>query len=171
MSKDMAFGLIALGVSLCILFLCFRLLDRWCHWKVGHIPEPQAASQASISAIDELEQSIGGKLPAILRNAFLDGSITRVPLPVTFSWYEEEYVIVMFIRADAQANKQLADSCAISDKAFIFAMDDMGDYYLVKPDDNVVYCWDEEIGVIKEFESIEQWWKLLRGPSEHSTMG
>jgi hypothetical protein len=159
-SMNMVFGLGALAGSFGLLVLGYRWW--WRRLKRRQVIST-AATDASDFAIEDLERSIGGKLPVILRNAYLDGSITRLLLPITFQWESTEYAIVGFILADARANERLATSTRITGGAFVFAEDDFGNYYFVKGNDNAVYFWDHELGgdITKILGSIEDLWKVL----------
>ena len=161
MSENMAFGLAALGVSSCTLLLCYRW---WLRWLEKQIPEASPATQASKLAIDQLEQSIGGSLANIIKHAYLDGSVARVQLPKIFQWRGSEYCVNQLIQADAQANRQLVRWHQISQTAFIFAMDDFGNYYFVKANDNAIYFWDYDLcgDTTKIFESADDFWKQLQ---------
>jgi len=158
---NMVIGLSLLAGSICLLVICYNLW--WC-WLMNQIPKSSPAIQVSVSTMEQLERSIGGSLPSILKSAYLDGSVTRLALPTVFQWRDSEYCINQLIRADAQANRQLTKFHLIPQTAFIFAADDFGNYYFVKANDNAVYFWDHDLGgeVTEIFESAEDFWKFLQ---------
>jgi hypothetical protein len=157
---NMTFGLAALGTSLCVLCLCYSL---WWRRTLSQFPELVPASKASASLIDELERSMGGSLPAVLRAAYLDGSIEHIHSPMTVQCRGMECAITGFIAAGAESNERLVESCGISKAAFIFATDHFGNYYFVKPTNNAIYYWDHDGGDISQVvESADEFWKALR---------
>lgn len=156
---NMVFGMGALVGSFGLLALSYRW---WWRRLKRHQAIPTVAPAASDYAVEDLERSIGGKLPVVLRNAYLNGSITRLVLPITFQWGSTEYVIVRFILADAASNERLVASAGIAGGAFVFAEDDFGNYYFVKPGDDAVYFWDHDLGEIERLTgSIDDLWKIL----------
>ncbi len=155
------FGLSALAIILWLLIVCYRW---WWHRLSSQVPEALQAIQASASAIEQLEQSIGGTLPNVLKTAYLDGTVTRVKLPKVFKWDDSEYSVDQFFQADARANRKRTEWGQIPAEAFIFAEDDFGNEYFVKANDNAVYFWAHDLDgdVAKIFDSADDFWKLLQ---------
>jgi hypothetical protein len=157
---DMLFGLSLLAGSLLLLVLVYRW---WWHRLLRQTPTVLPAVQASVSEVEQLESAIGGELPKALKNAYLDGSVTRIALPTKFERQGHEHVVDRFFRLDAQAKDRLVEWDEIPEAAFIFAEDDFGNYYFVKANDNAIYYWDHDGGdITKVFEAAEEFWNLVQ---------
>jgi len=156
----MTFGLTILIAAIVLLLLLYRL---WWRWLIKRCPTPVPIVRVYPSDLEQLEQSIGGGLPAILKSAYLDGEILRFDLPIVFRRQGLEYAVAEFFRADAAVNKRVVEWSRMPQDAFVFAGDDFGNYYFVRANDDAVYFCEHEGGeCTKDFDSFEQLWNALQ---------
>jgi hypothetical protein len=153
----MAIGFAFLAMAVKFVMWQSSLKRRWI--QTG---SHRAARKVSLAEVDQLEISIGGKLHKTLKEAYLDGTISSMPVPAKFYINKFEYVITHFIQLDAEANGRLLTSIHVPTNAFVFAADDFGNFYFVLADRDSMHFWDHEFGETHAvLESLAELWSLM----------
>jgi hypothetical protein len=159
MTEPWLLGVILVILSLAVLFILYKTYMRR---ALPRFPELQSAAKTPASVLEELERSIGGRIPEILRQVYLDGRIAMVKLPKVLEHPDGEECIAQIFSADARANAMLAQYCGLSANVFMFAADDFGNYYFVAANQPTVYFFDHDLGeAFTLFETADQFWRML----------
>lgn len=159
----MLVGLFTLGVVIGAVWLLFRRMTRRLAGRyVSGVLAHDAAIASEVQMV-ELETSIGGKLPQLLRDAYLDGTITRILLPIRFFHEDMNWNIQGFFAVDAVRNPSIARWSGLASNAFVFAGDDAGNFYFIKGGCDAVFYRDHRRGkVIEVFASIQELWRRMK---------
>lgn len=156
-------GLLALATVVGLLWFVFRRMTRRLAGRYVSGVLAHDAASASEAQMLELELSIGGQLPQLLRDVYLDGTITRILLPIKFFHEDMNWNIQGFFAADAVRNPSIARWCGLASNAFVFAGDDAGNFYFIKGGCDAVFYRDHRRGkVIEVFASFQGLWRRMK---------
>ena len=159
-SHQLIYRALAVSVSLAMLL---AYLVWWRHVKLQFAKATwnSLTRQASDQEIVDLERSIGGALPETIIAAYQNGSLLNITLPAVFSVKASEFTIAKFAAPYPESNKAILTTTQIDEDAFVFAIDDFGNYYFLRANDHSLYFWDHELGIDLILESVEMLWSLL----------